>query len=128
VLEAGRWDCFLLLFTLQYPRDLATALRQSWECLAPGGTLFLAVPGLTRMDPDNRANDRHRFTPVRLRELLAEACGDAPMEVETYGNLLVVVAYLLGLAAEDLCADELAASDPDFPLVHAAAVTRPAGG
>lgn len=124
VLEADRWDCFLLLFTLQYPRDLTTALAQSWACLAPGGTLFLAVPGLTRMDPDNRANDRHRFTPVRLRELLAETCGDAEVEVETYGNLLVVVAYLLGLAAEDLRADELAVADPDFPLVHAAAITR----
>ena len=61
--------------------------------------------------------DRWRFTPNGLRHLLAPF---SRVEVESFGNLYAIGAYLLGLPISQVEADKLAHSDPEHPLVAAA--------
>ena len=124
-LPAGRFDCVILTQTLQYPSDPEAALRNVWESLAPGGTALITVPCLSRIDPDRPVIDRWRFTARGLETLLAGACPGAEVEVAGHGNVLVGVAFLMGMAAEDLSQTELEHEDDHFPVVACARVRKP---
>jgi SAM-dependent methyltransferase len=123
-LPAGRFDCFILTQTLQLVSDPEAALQNAWQGLASGGVLLLSVPGITRADPEHVVADRWRFTAPGLDTLIARTCVDGNREVAGYGNLTSAVAFLMGLAAQELEEHELTASDPHFPVVVCARVQR----
>ncbi len=82
--------------------DLDGALQNAWQSLSSGGVLLISVPGITRSDPDYVTTDCWRFTPAGLDTLLARNCLGGRLEVAGHGNLTSAVAFLLGLAAEEL--------------------------
>jgi SAM-dependent methyltransferase len=123
-LPAGRFDCFILTQTLQLVSGPEAALQNAWQGLASGGVLLLSVPGITRADPEHVDIDRWRFTAPGLDTLIARTCVDGNREVVGYGNLTSAVAFLMGLAAEELEEHELTASDPHFAIVVCARVQR----
>jgi SAM-dependent methyltransferase len=117
-LAHARFDCLILTQTLQYVPDVAAALRNAWQSLAPGGRLLISVPTLSRLDPSILGKtDLWRFTPVGLEKVLADACEGGDIYVRGYGNLCVSVAFLMGLAAQDLTEHEIRFNDPRFPLL-----------
>jgi SAM-dependent methyltransferase len=123
-LPPGRFDCFILIQTLQLVADLDAALANAWQSLASGGVLLVSVPGITRSDPDHVKADRWRFTPAGLDTLLAGTCSKGVREVTGYGNLTSAMAFLLGLAAEELEESELTAMDPHFTVSVCARVEK----
>jgi SAM-dependent methyltransferase len=123
-LPADRFDCFILTQTLQMVGDPHGALQNAWQSLASGGVLLISAPGITRADPDHIEADRWRFTPAGLDTLLARSCSDGRREVVGYGNLISAVAFLMGLAAEELEESELTATDPHFAVSVCARVQR----
>ena len=124
-LPAGRFDCVILTQTLQYLDDPEAALRNVWESLAPEGIALITVPCLSRIDPDIPTIDRWRFTARGLETLLARACPSADVDVSGPGNVLAGVAFLMGLAAQDLSQSDLEHQDDHFPLVACARVHKP---
>jgi SAM-dependent methyltransferase len=116
-LEAESFDCCLVVQTLLYVADPALAVRTLWRALRPGGVLLLTVPGITRVDPILSATDYWRFTPAVCRRLLGEVFGDQYVRVEGHGNVLAAIAFLSGMAHEELSPRELAVTDPAYPLV-----------
>jgi SAM-dependent methyltransferase len=123
-LRAEHFDCVILTQTLQYVSDPEAVLQNVWQSLAPGGTALITVPCLSRIDPELPATDRWRFTPRGLEALLARACPSAEVEVLGCGNVLAGVAFLMGLAAQELSRSELEHEDADFPLVSCARVRK----
>lgn len=124
-LPAGRFDCAVITQTLMCVPDPASALENLWQSLAPGGTLLLTAAAISRVDPDSSAIDRWRFTPGGLRLLVDRCCPGGDAEVVGLGNLVVAMAFLQGLAAQELRPDELRRNDPAYPVVTAAVVRRP---
>jgi SAM-dependent methyltransferase len=116
-LPAAGFDCVILTQTLQLVADVDAALHNVWQGLAYGGVLLVSVPGITRSDPADLTADRWRFTASGLETLLARACPIGHREVIGYGNLTSAVAFLLGLAGEELAEPELTKTDPHFPVV-----------
>jgi SAM-dependent methyltransferase len=110
-----QFDCFVLTQTLQFVYDLSAALRHIHRILRPGGVLLATLPvtsGMSRPD-----EEYWRFTPAGTARLVEEAFGAGAVTIEAPGNVLSQIAFLSGLAAEDLTEDELAVQDPTFPLL-----------
>jgi len=116
-------DCFLLTQTLQYVFDLRAAAATVHRVLRPGGVLLATMPVTSRV-AGPPLTDLWRFPPLALERLLAELFGADSVAVSGPGNVLAQVAFLEGLAVEDLDADELTAGDPRFPLVACARAVR----
>jgi SAM-dependent methyltransferase len=124
-LPDAAFDCLIVTQTLQYIADPAAALRSCAAALRPGGTLLLAVPALTAHDsiePDDV--DFWRFWPAGLRHLLDLAFPGAVVALHSAGNLVTTIAFLHGISAEELRAEELALVDPRYPVVILARVER----
>jgi hypothetical protein len=123
-LPSDQFDCFILTQTVQLASDLEAALHNAWQSLASHGVLLLTMPGITRADPEHVSLDRWRVTPSGLDMLLARTCSGARREVVGYGNLISAIAFLMGLAAEELEDSELAATDPHFTVSVCARVEK----
>lgn len=127
-LPRSRFDCIVLTQTIQFLAEPGVALANLYSGLAPGGVLLVTAPSLSRIDPESRGGDYWRYTPDGLRQLLRTTLPGAELWVTGHGNVLLGVAFLLGLAAEELTPDELAQDDPDFPLLAFARVRKPPPG
>lgn len=122
-LPPDAFDCFILTQTLQLIGDVETTLENAWRSLRPGGTLLISVPVSSMVEPSYP--DLWRWTPEGLRRQLDRVLPDAETAVVGYGSLLTVVAFLYGLAAEELRPSEIGRVDPAYPLVACARVDRP---
>jgi SAM-dependent methyltransferase len=111
----GSFDCFLLTQTLQLIYDVRAACEHAHRILAPGGVLLVTVPGITRVA--RGYPDYWRFTPAACQALFAEVFGEDAVEVTSYGNVLSAMAFLTGMAKQELSARELDDTDPAFPVI-----------
>lgn len=116
----AEFDCIICTQTLQLIYELRPAAATLHRLLKPGGVLLVTVPGISQID------DHHwqhqwcwSFTPRSARLLFEEFFGHDRVEVSSYGNVLASVAFLEGLAAEDLTLAELDATDSAYPLLIA---------
>ena len=123
-LPAQRFDCVILTQTLHLIPDMQIAIANVWRALAPGGVLLLTVPALGRHDARKSFDhDRWRVTKTGLEWLLGRL-PTARADITTYGNVLSCVAFLYGLASEELRSEELQFHDREFPLIIGARVLK----
>lgn len=125
-LPAGAFDCVVVPQTLVYVTDPVAAVANLWDSLSPGGALLLTTPAIARLDPDVPDLDRWHLMPAGLEQVIRQACPDAAATIRGYGNPVVAVAFLHGIAAEELRPADLAAQHPGFPVVVTAAVRKEA--
>jgi SAM-dependent methyltransferase len=120
-LPAGAFDCIILTQVMQYIRHADAAVRTLHRMLAPGGVVLATLPGLERLSPQDDASwgEYWRFTERSARALFAEAFGGASVATRSYGNAFAAVSSLMGLAEQDVTAEELDAVDPSFPVILA---------
>jgi SAM-dependent methyltransferase len=111
------FDCFILTQTLQYVSNPPASVCHAHRILRPGGVLLATVPSIIRVDADTPKIDRWRFTEVSGLELFGEPFGSDQVQVSCAGNVLAAIAFLTGMAAEELDPAKLAVQDPDFPVV-----------
>jgi SAM-dependent methyltransferase len=118
-LAAGTFDCIILTQTLPFIFDVAAALRTVQRALKPGGVLLATVPGISQISRYDmeRWGDFWRFTSLSARRLFEAAFPSGQVRVEAHGSVLAAVAFLHGLAVEDLRTRELEADDPDYELL-----------
>lgn len=123
-LPPARFDCYVFTQTLHLVPDMGVALANAWRALRPGGVLLVTVPGVGRhISRRGLGHDRWRLMPSGLDWLLGRL-PDAEFTTTAYGNVLSCIAYLHGLAAEELRPGELWAHDPDFPMIVASRVRK----
>jgi hypothetical protein len=125
-LPAARYDCAVITQTLMYVSDLSCAVANLWQSIAPGGTLIVTMPSISRVDPDIGDLDRWRVTGRGLEEALRRGCDDGVVSVVTFGSVLTASAFLYGVACEELTTDELDVFDPLYPVLVAGRATKPA--
>lgn len=121
------FDCIILTQTLHVIYDARAALRHVYRILKPGGVLLATFPGISqisRYDMD-RWGDYWRFTTLSALRLFEEVFPAANVCVEAHGNVLTAVAFLHGLAAEELSQAELDHRDPDYEVLITARAVKP---
>jgi SAM-dependent methyltransferase len=121
------FDCILCTQTLQMIYDIRAAVSELHRLLAPGGTLLLTSHGTSKtgrhLDTDPWG-EYWRITVDSGRALLHEVFRPENVTVEAYGNVLTAVAFLEGIAAEELRPHELDYRDRDFEIVVAARAVK----
>lgn len=126
--SSNQFDCIICTQVLMYVYDLRAALRTLHRLLKPGGSLLITVPGIaqvTRYDMD-RWGDYWRFTTLSMQRLLSEDFPNDTLSVESHGNVFSAMAYLHGLAQEDVRREDLTSDDPDYRFVITARAAKPA--
>jgi SAM-dependent methyltransferase len=118
LLEPESFDCEIVTQVLQFVADPPAAIQNLWRALAPGGTLLLTVPSLSRIDPTD--TDYWRWTALGLGKLLSETIPDAEIQVASVGNATAAAAFMLGLSTSNVGTRRIREHQPDYPvLVHA---------
>jgi SAM-dependent methyltransferase len=125
-IEDATFDCVVLTQTLQYVFDLDAAVRHVHRILRPGGTVLCTVPTVSRIGRRELESELWRFTPAACARLFAGAFEHDAVEVQGCGNVLTCVAFLMGMAAEELSARELETDDAFFPLLVTVRATKAA--
>jgi SAM-dependent methyltransferase len=118
LIPSDSFDCILCTQVLLLIYDLHEAVRTLYRILKPGGILLVTVPGIQKISRGDMetCGDFWRFTSRSLRRIFEEAFPTDGVEVTAFGNVLAAVAFLHGLAAEDLHAGDLDRHDPDFEV------------
>jgi SAM-dependent methyltransferase len=125
-LPEERYDCFILTQTIHLVPDMKTAIANAHRTLVPGGVLLLTVPGVGRHATHQGFSlDRWRVTVAGLQWLLEETAW-TNRTFTTFGNVLTATALLFGLAVEELEPQEIAANDPDYPVIVACRAVKDA--
>jgi glycosyltransferase involved in cell wall biosynthesis len=125
-IPSNRFDCVILTQTMHYIFDLDAAVGTLHRVLKPGGTLLATLPGISSIcrDQEDKDSDCWRFTASSARRLFAKTFGGENTSVTTYGNVLTAVAFLEGLAVQDLKPEELSHCDPNYQVTIAVAAIK----
>lgn len=109
--EDDTFDCVVVTNTLQYLRDPKQGIEQLHRVLKVGGSLLVTFPALGKVEEG--ATDYWRFMPDGVRALFEDDAWISDMT--TYGNALMGVALMTGMATKDVPARAWTDKDPDFP-------------
>jgi SAM-dependent methyltransferase len=113
------FDTIICTQTLHLLYDVSAAVSTLHSALKPGGVVLATLPAITPSARPDRDlwGDHWRFTALSARKVFESAFPAEAVTVDAYGNVLVSVAFLHGLAAQDLRRSELEARDPDHELL-----------
>jgi SAM-dependent methyltransferase len=120
-IPSATFDCVICTQTLLLVYDVRAAVRTLHRILKPDGVLLATFPGISRIcRPEIDVwGDYWRFTTLSARRLFEEVFPPGAVSVEAYGNVLSAIAFLHGLAAEDLKPAELDLRDPNYEVLIA---------
>lgn len=115
-IPTDRYDCIIVVQTLNVIYELRPAVKTLHDALRPGGVVLATVPGISQISTLDMESwgDFWRFTTMAAERLFAETFEQ--VEVVAFGNVASATAFLQGYAAEDLTAEELDEDDPRYQV------------
>lgn len=115
--KENQYDCIILTHVLGIIDDYEAAIREIYRILKPGGRLLLTVSALS---PTRDLELNYwRFTKASALYVFSKYFAKEQLSVESYGNVLTGQCFWVGMAQEELTAEELAYNDPRFQCVIA---------
>lgn len=128
-LAGNTFDCIICTQTLQFIYEVEAAIATLLRILKSNGSLLVTIPGISQISRYDMEHwgDYWRFTTATAERLFASDVNRVQTQVTAYGNVLSAVAFLHGLAAEELSAQELDFHDPDYQLLIAVRVDKGTG-
>lgn len=76
------------------------------------------------MYDDENWGEKWSFTPKSLSEIFNPVFGSDNVEINSYGNVKIAVAYLYGLCAQDLNSRDFDYNDEMYPFLLTVRVKR----
>ena len=123
---SSSFDCLVITQTLHLLYDVGAAVQSLHRFLRPGGTVLATFPGISAISTDRWAESWYwALTPLSAARLFGDVFGPNNVEVRAFGNVLTSVAFLEGMAAEELSRKVLDARDPQFPMLVTVRAYRP---
>ena len=112
------YDCIICTQVLHCIYEIEAAVSTLHRALKPGGVLLLTDAGIQKIDSVDLQNGEEywRFTSLGLRRLLEQFFPEAAVDVQARGNAIAAIAFLHGLAVEDLPRGRLDIVDPDYEV------------
>ena len=120
------FDCLVITQTLHLLYDVAAAVQTLHRILRPGGTVLATFPGISPISTDRWAESWYwALTPPGRCPTVRGRLRAENVEVRAFGNVLSSVAFLEGMAADELRRSELDAGDAQFPMLVTVRASRP---
>jgi SAM-dependent methyltransferase len=113
-IPSNTFDCVIFTETLQLIYDFRSALETLERILKPDGVLFAVFPGISEYDRLWGENWCWKFTSTSAERLFNEFFHSENVEVTSYGNVLVALSFIMGIATQELSKDELDFKDPQY--------------
>lgn len=108
------YDCVILTQVLQLIYDTRSAVETLHRILKPGGVLLATFPGLCRIGRDELPYWSWTFSKLSATRLFGEFFED--LDVRAHGNALVAVAFIHGVALEELTREEMDHHEPGYEV------------
>jgi hypothetical protein len=126
-IPSDAFDCVILTQVLHVIADPEAALHTVERILKPGGVVLVTLAGISKISrwDTERWGDYWRYTSVSARRLFISCFPPASVQVKAYGNILATIAFLHGLASEELRPEELAYEDPNYELLITVRAVKP---
>jgi SAM-dependent methyltransferase len=126
-LPENAFDCFIVTQTLQLIYDVPAAIRTMHQALKPGGVALVTVPGISKISRYDMDRWGHywSFTSLSARRLFEATFPASHVQVEAHGNVLAAIAFLHGLASQELRPRELDRIDPDYQVLITIRAVKP---
>jgi SAM-dependent methyltransferase len=126
-IPANTFDFIILTQTLHFIYDIRAAVATLHRILKPGGTLLATVSGISKISRDDMDRWGHNwaFTTRSAEQLFYEFFPKESVKIDSYGNVLVAIAFLHGLASEELRRKEIDYHDPDFQVLLSIRAVKP---
>jgi glycosyltransferase involved in cell wall biosynthesis len=127
-IPSEQFDCIICTQTLMFIFDVHSAMRTLYRILKPGGVLLLTGAGVSHQisrEDMEKWGDYWRFTSLSIRRLCQIVFPPSQITVEAHGNVFVAIAFLHGLASEELRQEELDAKDPDYEVLITVRAVKP---
>jgi len=120
------FDCVICTQTLQFIFDLPAAIATIHSILRPGGVALVTLPSVSRVATPEMAayGDYWRFTTASAQRLFDDCFGEGNAAISSFGNVYAAVAFLHGLAAEDVDQGKLDLTDSNFQVLIAVRATK----
>lgn len=117
-ISSNTFDCIILTQVLNCIYDVHSAIRTVYRILKPGGCVLVSVPGISQIAEIEMeyCGEYWRFTGLSLKRLFEDVFPAGCVKVESRGNVLAAIAFLHGLAAEELRTEELDDSAPNYEV------------
>lgn len=122
-IPTGAFDCMILTQTLQFIFDIGSAVREVHRILRQGGVVLATFPGVQRVGRSHLDSDYWRLTPASAGALFKQVFGEA-VQVFPYGNLATSLAFLRGMALEEVPKRLRKIHDPYFATTIAVRAQR----
>ena len=108
-IPSNSFDCIILTQTLQLIYDVHAAVATVYRILKQGGVALVTVPSITKVSGYDQERWGHywNFTTQSAQRLFEEHFPATNIQVVAYGNVLTAVAFLHGLAIEELSRKDL---------------------
>lgn len=110
------FECFICTQTLHFIYDIKEAIRNAYRLLRYEGVLLATLPCVSRVAAEER-EDHWRLTVDSCSRLFAEVFGAENVTVSHCGSVATCVAFLQGVAAEEMSHRKLEQVDSFFPLI-----------
>jgi SAM-dependent methyltransferase len=112
------FDCAIVTQTLHLIYDVHSALGTLHRILKPGGVLLITTPGISQVSNDQWGESWYwSFSTLSMRRLLEEFFPAEGVEVEAFGNVLAAMAFMQGIATDELATFELEYRDHQFEFL-----------
>jgi hypothetical protein len=128
-LPENRIDCFICTQTFNFIYDFKKAIEGAHYLLKSNSVLLATLAGvcqISQYDMD-RWGDYWRFTTASALKMFEEIFGEGNVEISSYGNVLSSVAFMHGLAAEELNKNELDAFDKNYQIIVTVVAKKKSG-
>ena len=121
------FDCIILTQTLNAIFDVAAALQTVYRILKPGGVALMTVPGISKISRYDmeRWGYYWSFTTASISRLVMAVFPPESVQIEAHGNVLAAIAFLHGLASQELRRQELDTRDADYEVLITVRAVKP---
>ncbi len=109
------YDCLIITQTFGLLYDLHASAKECFRILKPGGVLIATFSSFGPLR--EQESPYWHFTPRSVKAVFGDAFQKENVAVHSYGNVLAMQGFVVGLSADEFTTEELDHSDSWYTLI-----------